>query len=253
MTWWKAKSNQTVGVGACSDVGRVRAANEDAYGCFQEPPADEAAERLFVVADGMGGHERGEEASRLAVEVLRQTFFAARAWSVGERLRRAFEVANARVFEQAHEGPAFRTMGTTCTALALVNGHVHMAHVGDSRAYRVDRHGIEQLTRDHTLVDELRRKGVLTAEEARRHPRRHALTRALGIRATLEVDVLEATTVKPPQTFVLCSDGLAPVLDEEIREVVDALPPQQAAERLVAMANERGGPDNVTVLVVAVQ
>ncbi len=195
----------------------------------------------------------GEEASRLAVEVLRQTFFAARAWSVGERLRRAFEVANARVFEQAHEGPAFRTMGTTCTALALVNGHVHMAHVGDSRAYRVDRHGIEQLTRDHTLVDELRRKGVLTAEEARRHPRRHALTRALGIRATLEVDVLEATTVKPPQTFVLCSDGLAPVLDEEIREVVDALPPQQAAERLVAMANERGGPDNVTVLVVAVQ
>ncbi len=252
MRWWKTNRRRTIDVGACSDVGRVRTENEDAYGHFEATPGGKGAEQLFVVADGMGGHERGGDASRLAVEALRETFFAASAWSVGERLRRAFETANTRVFEQSRQKQVFKKMGTTCTAMALVDGHVHLAHVGDSRAYCVDPHGIRQLTRDHTLVEELFRQGVLTAEEARRHPRRHALTRALGIHATLEVDVLEAMPVAMPQIFVLCSDGLAAVDEDEIRQVVEALTPPQAAERLVALANERGGPDNVTVLVVAV-
>lgn len=251
MGWWKSKRKYNVHVGAYSDVGQVRTDNQDAYGHYPEAPGRDA-ERLFIVADGMGGHARGEEASNMAVAVLRDTFFSGNQWSVGERLRRAFEAANARVYARATAGMAPETMGTTCTAMALVNGHVHMAHVGDSRAYRIDQHGLRQLTRDHTLVEELRRQGVLTEDEARTHPRRHALTRALGIQPTLEVDVLEAMPVEAAQRYLLCSDGLAPVTDEEIEEIVRAHPPQEACERLVAMANERGGPDNITVLIVAI-
>ena len=252
MGWWKSKRKYDVHVGALSDVGQVRTENQDAYGHYPVAPGRDTQERLFIVADGMGGHARGEEASSMAVEVLQKTFFSGNQWAVGERLRRAFEAANARVYARATAGMAPETMGTTCTAMALVNGHVHMAHVGDSRAYRIDQYGVKQLTRDHTLVEELRRQGVLTEDEARTHPRRHALTRALGIQPTLEVDVLEAMTVEVPQRYLLCSDGLASVSEEELREVGLSLPPQQACERLVSMANERGGPDNITVLIVAI-
>ena len=252
MSWWKPKRKYTVRVGVYSDVGQVRTENQDAFGLYPEIPGRDVKEHLFIVADGMGGHARGEEASALAVSSLREAFFAEHQWSVGERLRRAVEAANARVYALATAGMAPETMGTTCTAMALVNGHIHMAHVGDSRAYRIDEHGMEQLTRDHTLVEELRRQGVLTEDEARNHPRRHALTRALGIQPSLEVDVLEAMPIEAPQRYLLCSDGLAPVTEAEIRQVILAHPPQEAAERLVQMANERGGPDNITVLIVAI-
>ncbi|GIV60322.1 Stp1/IreP family PP2C-type Ser/Thr phosphatase [Rhodocaloribacter litoris] len=251
MRWWKPNRKSPVRVGACSDVGRVRTENQDAYGCF--PAGEEAGERLFVVADGMGGHAHGREASHLAVEVIREVYFAGRRGPAGERLRRALEQANARVYARAQQGSTGpERMGTTCTALVLDGEHAHMAHVGDSRAYRIDARGIRQLTRDHTFVNELVGQGILTPDEAQHHPRRHALTRALGIQPTLQVDVLENLPVQERQTFVLCTDGLAPVSEAEIREVVEALPPQEASEKLVRMANERGGPDNVTVLVVAV-
>ncbi len=253
MSWWKPKRKYEVRVGAYSDVGQVRTENQDSYGHYPEAPGRETKERLFIVADGMGGHARGEEASSMAVEALNKTFFSGNQWSVGERLRKGFEEANARVYALATAGFAPETMGTTCTAMALVNGHVHMAHVGDSRAYRIDAMGMEQLTRDHTLVEELRRQGVLTEDEARNHPRRHALTRALGIQPTLEVDILEAMPIVTPQRFLLCSDGLAPVSEDEIRDVVLTHPPQEAAERLVQMANQRGGPDNITVVIVAIE
>ena len=252
MSWWKTKHKYTVEVGAYTDVGQVRAENQDAYGYFPASTDRNARERLFIVADGMGGHARGREASQLAVDVLQKTFFAGHKWSVAERLRRAFEAANTRVYELGRTGPTHETMGTTCTVMALVNGHLHMAHVGDSRAYRVDQRGMMQLTRDHTLVEELRRQGVLTAAEARTHPRRHALTRALGIQPELEVDVHEAVAVEAPQYYLLCSDGLAPVSEEEIWQIILNEPPQQACEHLVQMANERGGPDNITVLIVAI-
>ncbi len=252
MNWWKTKRKYAIEVGACSDVGQVRSDNQDAYGYFPATADRNAKERLFVVADGMGGHARGGEASRLAVEVLQKTFFAGHNWSVGERLQRSFEAANTQVYELGRTGPTHETMGTTCTAMALVDGHLHMAHVGDSRAYRIDKHGVEQLTRDHTLVEELRRQGVLTADEARTHPRRHALTRALGIQPELEVDVHEAMPVEAAQSYLLCSDGLAPVSEEEVWQVILTEPPQQACEHLVQMANDRGGPDNITVLIVAI-
>lgn len=250
MSWWKTKRKYKVHVGVLSDVGQVRTANQDSFGQFPVTPEQSVKERLFIVADGMGGHARGEEASQLAVEALQEAFFDGEQWSIGERLRRAFEKANTRVYELGRATLAHDTMGTTCTAMVLVNGHVHMAHVGDSRAYRIDADGIKQLTRDHTLVEELRRQGVLTEDEARTHPRRHALTRALGIQPTLQVDVLEAMPIRVPQYYLLCSDGLAPVSETEIQQVVLNYPPQQACERLVQMANDRGGTDNVTVLIV---
>lgn len=253
MGWWKTKRNAGIEVGAYSDVGQVRSENQDAFGRFTWAEGRTDEEHLFVVADGMGGHERGEEASQTAVQVLHDIFFDGRDWSVGERLRRAFEAANARVYEQAHSGATVQKMGTTCTALALIDGHAYMAHVGDSRAYRINESGITQLTHDHTLVEELRRRGVLTEDEARQHPRRHALTRALGIEPALEVDVLEAMPLQRPERFLLCSDGLAPVTQDEIHEVVMTNTPQEACERLVAMANERGGPDNVTVVLVTIE
>ena len=253
MGWWKTKRKAGIEVGAYSDVGQVRTENQDAYGRFTQAEGRNQEEHLFVVADGMGGHERGEEASQTAVQVLQDIFFDGKEWSVGERLRRAFEEANARVYEQAHSGETPHKMGTTCTALALVDGHAYMAHVGDSRAYRIKETGIQQLTHDHTLVEELRRRGVLTEDEARQHPRRHALTRAMGIEPALDVDVLEAMPIDKPERFLLCSDGLAPVTEEEIFDVVMTNTPQEACERLVAMANERGGPDNVTVVLVAIE
>ncbi len=252
MSWWKTKRKYAIEVGAYSDVGQVRSENQDAYSYFPASTDPNAKEWLFIVADGMGGHARGGEASRLAVEVLQKTFFAGHNGSVEERLLRAFEAANARVYEMGRTGLTQETTGTTCTVMALVNGHLHMAHVGDSRAYRIDKHGMKQLTRDHTLVEELRRQGVLTTDEARTHPRRHALTRALGIQPELEVDVHEVMPVEAAQSYLLCSDGLAPVSEEEVWQVILTEPPQQACEHLVQMANDRGGPDNITVLIVAI-
>ncbi len=253
MLWKRSAPTPTFRSGACSDVGQVRTENQDAYGYFSTEPADGApGHHLFVVADGMGGHEDGGRASRVTVDVVGERYFEPSEAGVEERVRAALVAANAQVYEWAHAGEVPKKMGTTCTALAFVGGAAWLAHVGDSRAYRVDRRGITQLTRDHTLVDALRREGVLTEAEAERHPQRHALIRAVGVEPTVEVDVEHLAPPQPRDVFVLCSDGLARVADEEIRDVVRGAVPQAAAERLVALANERGGQDNVTVLVVEV-
>lgn len=234
-------------VGARSDVGRVRPENEDAYGCY--PPE---SPRLFVVADGMGGHEDGARASRLAVEAVRDAFFHAAGRPLAERLARAVEAANAAVYDEARASVAARPMGTTCTALGLDEREAAVAHVGDSRAYLVRVGGIVPLTEDHTLVEALRREGALTDAEAERHPQRHALLRAIGIGPEVEVDVVALKPPAPGDAYVLCSDGLAPVAAAEIHDAVCRAAPQEAADALVRLANERGGRDNVTVVVVEV-
>lgn len=231
-------------------MGRVRTANEDTCGAFElSINGQTTPEWLFIVADGMGGHVGGAEASRLAVEALHETFCQGHGWSVGERLRRAFEAANQRVYEHAHAGPTVRKMGTTCTALALADGFIHLGHIGDSRAYRLDGAGLFQLTHDHTVAAMWQRQGVLTAEEAETHPRRHTLTRALGVLPRVEIDLAGAQAVEPPLAFVLCSDGLAAVTDAELDEAVRTRMPQDACDYLVDLANERGGPDNISVIV----
>ena len=223
-----------------TDTGRRRLRNEDAFIC--EPP-------LFAVADGMGGARAGEVAARLAAAALEE----AGAKTKGEPgVAAMIEEANRRIWERALADPATAGMGTTVTA-ALVDAHagtVAIGHVGDSRAYRLRAGVFEQLTTDHSLVAELVSSGVLTPEEAERHPQRSAITRALGTEPTVEVEVLTIAG-EPGDLYLLCSDGLPVMLaDAAIAAALGAAvgDPAAAGEALVAAANRQGGEDNITVV-----
>jgi protein phosphatase len=223
-----------------TDTGRRRRQNEDAFVC--DPP-------LFAIADGMGGAQAGELASRLAAAAIEE---AAPAVSDEEDVVGVVRAANARIFERSLRDPAVAGMGTTAT-VALVDEHtgtLTLAHVGDSRAYRYRDARLEQLTTDHSLVAELVRSGRLTEAEAAVHPHRSVITRALGTEADVEVDT-RTLDVAPGDLVLLCSDGLsAMVRDDEIARVLEATAgdPHEAAETLIRAANAAGGEDNVTVV-----
>lgn len=242
--------------GSASDVGVVREENQDCLGKFPEESLDVSAPPglLFVVADGMGGHRGGRVASQLAVQAMSEAYFAANSSeSIAARLRSAIDAANKRIYEYSLEHPNLNGMGTTCVALVLAGGQVCLAHVGDSRVYRIRNKKIEQLTEDHTKVAEMERRGILTKDEARMHPERSQLYRALGIRPQMEVDINESVDLKPGDYFVLCTDGLSNMVeDDEINEIVLKHPPQEACEALVELANQRGGYDNITVEIVQI-
>jgi protein phosphatase len=232
-----------------SDVGRVRSANEDSCDVFVR----EDGTRLLVVADGMGGHQGGATASRLAVATISETFERDTDGDTRSMIRRAIQTANTRVFELAEQDEELSGMGTTVVALLLdPEYHATVAHVGDSRAYRYRLGRLEPITVDHSVVAEMHRRGLISADEAAIHPRRNEILRSVGVLP--EVDVEVATVdVAPGDRFVLCSDGLTGVVrDEEIAAVVQSEPPARAVDVLVEMANERGGPDNITVQVLAV-
>jgi protein phosphatase len=239
-----------------TDRGMVRADNQDAAGKCPEGPYDPAypAGQLFIVADGMGGHNAGREASALALATIGEAFCSApRGHDAGASLKAAFEAANAKIHEQGMADSARRGMGTTCTALLIKGSSSIIAHVGDSRAYLVTDSRITQLTVDHTRVGELVRAGVITAAQARHHPERSFLDRALGARPAVAVDIVQGPPIAKSCSFVLCSDGLySHVDDDEILSAVSSRPAGEAAESLIALANERGGSDNITVLVVGV-
>jgi PPM family protein phosphatase len=227
-----------------TDTGRRRRRNEDAYVC--EPP-------LFAIADGMGGAQAGEVASRLAAAVLEETRHDATGGDGGEeRIEELIREANRRVFQRSNEDAATSGMGTTMT-VAVVNdtdGTIAFGHVGDSRAYRVRDGELEQLTQDHSLVGELVRSGKISPEEAEVHPQRSVITRALGTEADVDVDTF-TRDAEPDDVYLLCSDGLTDMLsDREILELLDGAPAlDAAARRLVEAANSRGGEDNITVVV----
>jgi len=232
-----------VGVGrsaALSDTGRKRRQNEDAFVC--EPP-------LFAIADGMGGAQAGEVASRLAAAVFEE---GAAAVQGEDGVATVVRAANARIFERAVHDPAVAGMGTTAT-VAVVDeaaATVTLAHVGDSRAYLYRLGSLEQLTTDHSLVGELVRSGRLTEDEAAVHPHRSVITRALGTDADVEVDTL-TLDVAPGDLLLLCSDGLSAMMrDDGIVRVLETTggAPREAAEALVQAANAAGGEDNVTVV-----
>jgi protein phosphatase len=239
----------SLSVGAASDVGRVRDENEDAYGHFTAAETDGV--HLFIVADGMGGHARGREASTTTVAVVREAFFNERSGSIPDRLERAFREANRQVYD-ASEAEETDSMGTTATVLAVVEEEGYVAHVGDSRAYRYRAGEAEQLTQDHTVVQELRRSGAITEEEARTHPRRGVLTRAVGVQPTLEVELRTIGTLRSDDRFLLCTDGLQELSEDTLREVALNNAPQSACEELVRRAKEEDGHDNATVLIVHV-
>jgi protein phosphatase len=232
--------------GSATDVGRVRNANQDL------PLEDE---NLFAVADGMGGHAGGEVAARVAMDALRSSF--ARQPSI-EGLREAVAEANAAVWRASQVQSDLRGMGTTLTAAALVAGTdgrdvVALANVGDSRAYLYSAGRITQVTDDHSLAEEKVRKGELTEAEAAVHPHRHILTRALGVSSDVDVDLWELH-LRDGDRILICSDGLTNEVG--INQISDALgsvaDPHEAAELLVREANEHGGNDNITVVVVDV-
>jgi PPM family protein phosphatase len=231
--------------GAMTDIGRMRKNNEDRF---------LSAGKLAAVADGMGGHRAGEVASAIAMEELAALEHAG-PWhnpaEAGEALRSVFLLANRRIRETAARDKELDGMGTTMVALLEDGDSVHLANVGDSRAYLL-RHGeLSQVTVDHTLVQELIDEGRLRPEEAERHPQRSIITRALGVEPEVEVDLF-TYKLQPGDRVLLCTDGLSGVLGEaQIRNVLLRVPgPQDAAERLVALANEGGGPDNITVMVL---
>jgi len=232
-----------VEIASLSDTGRQRTSNEDAFVELCRPDGL----RLLMVADGMGGHAAGETASHTAVETARNVVKAALG-SPDEALRQAFEAANRAIHEAAERDAKLHGMGTTGVALlAAPSGRCWVAHVGDSRAYRLRGERLEALTEDHSFVAELQRRGLIDAAEAAVHPRRHQVLRSLGIEPEVEVE-LRALEVEPGDCVLLCSDGLSGVVDEaEIAERLASQDPAEAARSLVELANERGGPDNITV------
>jgi protein phosphatase len=231
---------------AGSDVGRRRAANEDHYALAPEVG-------LYLVADGLGGHVAGQIASEIAAESALRTVRTLEGAqpSLAEKLRYAVIAANREVHETSRKRRELTGMGTTLVALLAQEGRAALAHVGDSRAYLVRGDRIRQLTDDHSLVGELVRRREISADAAREHPQRHVLTRAVGVRPQVEPDLAELSP-EAGDVFVLCSDGLTGhVRDEEIAlAVADGVDPQEAVDRLIRLANERGGEDNITVVIV---
>lgn len=247
--------------GGCTDVGRVRTNNEDSFRIV-------APLELFVLSDGMGGEAHGEVASALAVATVAShcqeaannpsaPFFGERNAALSEktnRLASAVRLANRKIHEAATTNAAQRGMGATVVAAWIDEHRISVAHVGDSRAYLLRAGSLEQLTRDHSLVAEQVRRGILTPQQADESEMQSVLIRALGTQQEVEVDADEHAMLDG-DSVVLCSDGLTRMItDPEIASTLLTEPdPQKAAQRLVALANENGGEDNVTVIVLQAQ
>ncbi len=243
-----------------SDVGRRREKNEDSL-LVSDPLG------LYAVADGMGGHQGGDFASRLATatieEVIRSldtdpemTLQEGETIKKGEfqsYLRYAIRLSSRRIFDKSHDEPALRGMGTTAVAILFRNNKVYIANVGDSRAYRIRSEEISQITKDHSLVGEQIRAGILTEEEARGHRLKNIITRSVGFQEEVDADI-DIRVVREGDKFLLCSDGLSNLLeDNEIRDVVVTNDLEPAVRRLIDIANERGGDDNITVVLAMVE
>ena len=234
-------------VGVHTDVGRARQRNEDAAKVSTTPA-------LLSVADGMGGHRGGDRASNIAVEALHEYIRQAQEQGVepGEDLLyEAFETANVLILNDAARNPQFQGMGTTLTAMLFASHGTFLAHVGDSRAWRLRGGEPKQITNDHSLVAEQVREGSLTEEEARVHPSRHVLSRVLGFMPDVTFDTM-TVDVQPDDTYVLASDGLERGLDADdiVRLVSAEASAADAARSLVDTACERDGGDNITAIVV---
>jgi protein phosphatase len=244
---------------AISDVGRKRKGNEDSVFVNAE-------QNLYVVADGMGGHAAGEVASKVAVEAINEFVCLTSGdeditWPFGldqsisfdgNRLKSAIQYANRKVLEATREKKEYLGMATTVVAVLVDGTHANLAHVGDSRVYLVRENGLTQLTNDHSWVNEQLESGAISADQARSHPLRNVVTRALGGRPELVVD-LKVHDVKKGDVLLLCSDGLTSMLpDEEISRIVNETQAdvEKASRALVDEANNRGGEDNITVLLI---
>jgi PPM family protein phosphatase len=244
----------TVRVGAATDTGPVREQNEDAVLISEPDPGMlESNGLLLAVADGMGGYQRGEVASRIAVETLKEIYYAS---PIGEneipdRLKRAFRAANERIYEDGSAEGQQNMMGTTLVAAVVKDNDLTLANVGDSRGYLVRAKRANQVTQDHSLVAEQVAAGAMTAEEARESQHRNIITRALGHRNRVDVDIFEMRLLSDDR-LVLTSDGLHDyVTDDDLATIPLAHSADEAARELINLASENQTNDNVTVLVAS--
>jgi len=242
-------------VAQLTDVGRKREHNEDNMAYHVPPDVDVMARKgaLFIVADGMGGHAAGEVASEIAVDTVSDAYYQDDVDDVSASLVRAIKRANASIHQRAAENMLRSGMGTTCVAAVLRGDMAYIANVGDSRAYLIRGGNVRQVSQDHSWVAEQVRAGLLTEDQARTHAQRNVITRCLGTQADVEIDVF-TERLKEGDTLVLCSDGLSGLIsDEDMRRIVSQFVPQESVYHLVERANDNGGPDNITAIVVHVQ
>ncbi len=235
---------------AATDIGLHRQINQDAYGSSEPEFSDEKGQ-LLVICDGMGGHAAGEIASKIGVETILQTYINAyqpdQPHSLPDVLKTAFKEANERIYAEGRG-----TMGTTGVASLFIHNKVYVANVGDSRAYIVRGDEIDQISRDHSFVWEQVEAGVLTHKQARQSHYRNMITRALGHRPDVDVDTF-TKELQPGDTILLSSDGLHGLVeDPELATVVQTMPPEDAVHHLIEIAKQRGGNDNITVVIARV-
>ncbi|MFM7203468.1 MAG: Stp1/IreP family PP2C-type Ser/Thr phosphatase [Myxococcota bacterium] len=243
-----------------TDLGRKRQNNEDNYLINDEL-------NLYIVADGMGGHAGGEFASQIAVNTVEEVFTnldsvipqgpasgeLTQDAMIQEKIEYAIRLAGRRIYEKALEDPEYRGMGTTALGIYMSQDRMFISHVGDSRGYRIRKNSIEQLTEDHSLVNEQIKAGILSPEMAKTHRLKNIITRSLGYQEEVEVDT-RIEVLEEGDTFLLCSDGLSNMVEEhEMLELVTRYHFQEAANRLIEAANERGGDDNITVVLARVE
>lgn len=240
---------------ALTDVGMRRRNNQDAHRVVLAPDESTWRERghVLMVADGMGAHAAGELASKLAVDNVPHLYLKHRELSPPEALRKAIQEANSEVNRRGQANPDFHHMGTTTSVLVLLPEGAIVAHIGDSRIYRLRDNVLEQLTFDHSLVWEMRRDSELPPGTDLSLLPKNVITRSLGPNPTVEIDLEGPFPLQAGDTFLLCSDGLTgQVPDEELASILRNLPPGEAPQVLVDLANLRGGPDNITVIVARV-
>jgi len=243
-----------INIAAETDRGKKRSKNEDYYGIF-EPESQGLLEEyglLAVVADGMGGTERGGRASRVAVEAIKDSYFGCKRDDVSSRLREAFLSANEAVFSEVAQGVE-HSAGTTCTAAVFLGNELYVANAGDSRGYLLRGGRIEQLTTDHSLTSRLIKEGRIRKEEARNHPGRTVLTSSIGMRKNFIVDITGPIRLLPQDRVLLATDGLFNMVDDEkIAEILSSSSPEVVCAELINGANRAGGVDNITVIVAEV-
>ena len=240
---------------ATSDTGMRRSNNQDSHAAVRAPNKEVWRSRghVFMVADGMGAHAVGELASKMACDLIPHNYMKAKVGTPSEAIVKAFHEVSALIHSRAAANRDFQGMGTTCSSLLLLPDGVLVAHVGDSRVYRVRAGRIDQLSFDHSLVWELVRRNHLTPEQANLSVPKNVITRSLGPEPTIEVDLEGPLAVELADVFLLCSDGLSgPVTDLEIGAFAGNFHPRNACRYLVSLANLRGGLDNITALIVRI-
>jgi protein phosphatase len=239
-----------------TNTGLCRSHNEDAIQSFSLSNGSSPQDGLLVVlSDGMGGHQSGEIASNMAIDIIGKTFLKQYDnTNPSQLLKNCIIEANQTIFDAAEQKTELNGMGATCTALFIDNEQGCFAHVGDSRLYCLRNNQLSQLTEDHTMVSRMVKDGLISASEARNHPNRHLITRALGTKPEIQVDLSDMFPIQSGDIFLLCSDGLHDLVsDKEIQQALTQYLPYSAASYLIDLANQYGGYDNISVGIIAIQ